>query len=111
MAKTPISPSSRQRAKTLTRRRHYMQRNTCAGNSCSCLIQAGSNVTVEGKGTASDTYIVSASGGGGGGGSAEWGDITGTLSDQADLQSALNAKTPLATPALTGNPTAPTPST
>ena len=30
--------------------------------------------------------------GGGGGGSAEWGDITGTLSDQTDLQDALNAK-------------------
>ena len=29
---------------------------------------------------------------GGGGGSAEWGDITGTLSDQTDLQNALNAK-------------------
>lgn len=31
-------------------------------------------------------------GGGGGGGSAVWGDITGTLSDQTDLQSALDAK-------------------
>ena len=29
---------------------------------------------------------------GGGGGSAEWGDITGTLSDQTDLQNALDAK-------------------
>ena len=29
---------------------------------------------------------------GGGGGSAEWGDITGTLSDQTDLQNALNEK-------------------
>src|SRR5690606_37407453 len=43
-----------------------MPRCTCAGNSCNCLIQAGSNVTVAGKGTASDPYIVSASGGGGG---------------------------------------------
>lgn len=33
-----------------------------------------------------------ASGGGGGGGSTAWGDITGTLADQTDLQSALNAK-------------------
>lgn len=32
------------------------------------------------------------SGGGGGGGSVEWGNITGTLSSQSDLQSALNAK-------------------
>lgn len=31
-------------------------------------------------------------GGGGGGGSATWGDITGTLSNQTDLQNALNAK-------------------
>ncbi len=31
-------------------------------------------------------------GGGGGGGAAEWGDITGTLSDQTDLQSALDGK-------------------
>ncbi len=30
--------------------------------------------------------------GGGGGGSAEWGDITGTLSDQTDLKNALDAK-------------------
>ena len=30
--------------------------------------------------------------GGGGGGSSEWGQITGTLSDQTDLQDALNAK-------------------
>ncbi|HEY8354568.1 MAG TPA: hypothetical protein VIK69_06075 [Methylophilaceae bacterium] len=30
--------------------------------------------------------------GGGGGGSASWGGITGTLSDQTDLQSALDAK-------------------
>ena len=32
------------------------------------------------------------SGGGGGGGDATWGSITGTLSNQIDLQSALNAK-------------------
>lgn len=32
------------------------------------------------------------SGGGGGGGDAVWGSITGTLSNQTDLQSALNAK-------------------
>jgi hypothetical protein len=33
--------------------------------------------------------------GGGGGGSAKWGSIGGTLSDQTDLQSALNAKLPI----------------
>lgn len=43
-----------------------------------------------------------------GGGGASWGSITGTLSSQTDLQSALDAKAPLASPALTGTPTAPT---
>jgi hypothetical protein len=38
-----------------------------------------------------------------------WGAATGTLTDQTDLATALNAKAPLASPALTGNPTAPTP--
>lgn len=37
-----------------------------------------------------------------------WGSITGTLSDQTDLQTALNLKAPLASPALTGIPTVPT---
>lgn len=46
----------------------------------------------------SGTYVVlgqvttTGGGGGGGGGDAVWGDITGTLSDQTDLQNALNAK-------------------
>ena len=33
-------------------------------------------------------------GGGGGGGGGTWGSITGTLSDQTDLNSALGAKVP-----------------
>ena len=37
-----------------------------------------------------------------------WGAITGTLADQTDLNSALSAKAALASPALTGTPTAPT---
>lgn len=37
-------------------------------------------------------YVHSDGGGGGGGGEAVWGSITGTLSSQADLQNALNAK-------------------
>lgn len=41
----------------------------------------------------------------GAGGASVWGDITGTLSDQTDLQSALNLKAPLASPAFTGTPT------
>src|SRR5690349_7740392 len=40
--------------------------------------------------------------------SVAWGAITGTLSDQTDLNSALALKAALASPALTGNPTAPT---
>lgn len=39
---------------------------------------------------------------------ATWGSITGTLSDQTDLQSDLALKAPLASPALTGTPTVPT---
>lgn len=39
--------------------------------------------------------IVPEAEGGGGGGGAAWGDITGTLSDQTDLQGALDAKMPL----------------
>lgn len=41
-------------------------------------------------------------------GSVAWGSITGTLSSQTDLQSALDAKAPLASPTLTGTPLAPT---
>lgn len=37
-----------------------------------------------------------------------WGAATGTLSDQTDLNNALAAKAPLASPVFTGNPTAPT---
>lgn len=37
---------------------------------------------------------VRGAGSGGGGGSSEWGQITGTLADQTDLQAALNAKMP-----------------
>jgi hypothetical protein len=41
------------------------------------------------------------------GGTAVWGNITGTLSDQTDLQSALNAKAGLASPTFTGTITTP----
>ena len=40
--------------------------------------------------------------------SASWGSITGTLSSQTDLNNALGLKAPLASPELTGTPTAPT---
>jgi hypothetical protein len=43
--------------------------------------------------TAANTWVVSpVAAGGGGGGAASWGTITGTLSSQTDLQSALNTK-------------------
>ncbi len=41
-------------------------------------------------------------------GGGAWGTITGTLSNQTDLQTALNLKANLASPALTGTPTTPT---
>lgn len=57
-------------------------------------LPAGSNATVENVGT--DTAAVFnfgiPRGSSGGGGASMWGEITGTLSDQTDLQSALNAK-------------------
>jgi hypothetical protein len=42
------------------------------------------------------------------GGTAAWGGITGTLASQTDLNSALSAKAPLASPTFTGVPAAPT---
>lgn len=51
------------------------------------LIEAGSNITITGSGTIADPYVISSSASGG-----TWGSITGTLSNQTDLQSALDAK-------------------
>lgn len=58
--------------------------NGLAGN---VLLAAGSNVTFSVVG---DTLTINATGGGGG--ASNWGGITGILSNQTDLQSALNAK-------------------
>jgi len=44
----------------------------------------------------------------GGSGGGTWGSITGTLSNQTDLQAALNLKANLASPTFTGTPAAPT---
>lgn len=54
-----------------------------------------------------ETTVVNPSSSGGGGGGGTWGSITGTLSDQTDLGSALNAKAPSASPTFTGNITTP----
>ena len=43
-----------------------------------------------------------------GGGGGTWGSITGTLSAQTDLDTALGLKAPLASPTFTGTPAAPT---
>jgi hypothetical protein len=50
---------------------------------------AGSGITITDNGDGSVTFT---SVGGGGGGSVSWGGITGTLSNQTDLQNALDAK-------------------
>lgn len=44
----------------------------------------------------------------GSGSTVEWGEVYGDLANQTDLDTALSAKAPLASPALTGTPTAPT---
>ena len=49
--------------------------------------------------------------GSGGSGGATWGSITGTLSNQTDLQTALNLKANLASPTFTGTVTIPSPFT
>lgn len=55
---------------------------------------------------ASTAFVTAAVAAGGGG--AAWGSITGTLSSQSDLNTALGLKAPLASPTLTGTPLAPT---
>ena len=60
-------------------------------------LAAGNNITFTDNDTTQvRTIAASGGGGGGGGGSVDWGDIDGTLSDQTDLQTALNNKQPLA---------------
>jgi len=54
-------------------------------------VGSGVSVAQSSAGVATVT-ITSGGGGGGGGGDSVWGSITGTLSDQTDLQAALDAK-------------------
>jgi hypothetical protein len=65
-------------------------------------------VCAEGSGSTVSQWNVWGTGISGAGGSVAWGGITGTLSSQTDLQTALNAKAPLASPTFTGTPAAPT---
>lgn len=44
-----------------------MARCGCAGTSCSCVLQAGAGITVDGAGTETNPYIISGGEGGGGG--------------------------------------------
>src|SRR5688500_829801 len=44
-----------------------MARCGCAGTSCSCVIQGGTGITVDGAGTETNPYIISGGGAGGGG--------------------------------------------
>lgn len=59
----------------------------CYGLSASELIKLGLLSRIQ--------AVAAAHGGGGSGGASVWGQITGTLSNQTDLQTALNAKTDL----------------
>lgn len=67
--------------------------NSVARAQIEATIIAGTNITLGLAGSgATRTITINASGGGGGG---TWGSITGTLSAQTDLQSALDGKQPI----------------
>lgn len=68
--------------------------NGVAGANPIGTLDIGSGITATESPTGEINLSVSASGG-------EWGDITGTLADQTDLQAALDAKAPLASPSFT----------
>mgnify|MGYP000452782853 CR=1 FL=1 len=86
-------------------------------NGATIYVDSGANLIVSSGGTltiASGGSIVAASGstvtgfGGGGGGGGTWGSITGTLSSQTDLNTALSLRATIASPTFTGTPAAPT---
>ncbi|HTB63876.1 MAG TPA: hypothetical protein VK737_09825 [Opitutales bacterium] len=76
-----------------------------SGSPTAPTVSSASDSTTKIATTAFVQAAISAAGGSGGG---TWGSITGTLSSQSDLNTALSAKASLASPALTGTPTAPT---
>lgn len=57
-----------------------MARCNCSGDTCRCVLQEGTNVTITGAGTPRDPWVVSAAGGEGGG---ESGWFPGDLKDTA----------------------------
>ncbi len=71
----------------------------------------GYDVTYSGAGMPAPVTLtdiqLGASGGGGGG--AVWGQITGTLANQTDLETALGLLAPINSPSFTGTPLVPTP--
>ncbi len=77
---------------------------TFTGTPTAPTISLATDVSTKIATTAFVQAAITAAGGGG-----TWGSIGGTLSSQADLTGALAAKAPLASPAFTGTPTAPTP--
>lgn len=79
-------------------------------DTCGAVVYLYSTHTFWYRSCASSTkkWVEIGSGGGGGG---TWGSITGTLSNQTDLQTALNLKAPLASPTFTGTVTMPSPFT
>ncbi len=66
--------------------------NETIDDRVAALLQAGTHITLVYDDTA-NTLTINSTGGGGGGGSS-WGSITGSLSSQTDLQSALDDKAP-----------------
>ena len=73
-------------------------------------LSAGSSATVTNSGDTTNVILDFGipMGATGSGTTFAWGGATGTLSDQTDLQAALDLKADLTSPALTGTPTAPT---
>jgi hypothetical protein len=73
-------------------------------------LSAGSGATVSNSGTAQNVILDFGipMGATGSGTTFAWGGATGNLSDQTDLQNALNLKANLASPVFNGTPTAPT---
>ena len=82
----PLSPSGVSIAPQV---QTVKQSNGYVTNNIRGLITAGSNVTIAGSGTEGSPYQISA---GDMDVAATWGSITGTLSSQTDLQTALDAK-------------------